>query len=144
MIRPATVTDVPRIVEMVGHFIGSTPYGRVLQFMPSAVAELAEMILEHGIILLAERDGEVVGMLGALPMVDPVSRQPMVDELVWWVEPAHRSGMTGPRLLRALEEWARQKRLSLCKMVAPVGTNVGEFYVRSGYTPIETSYLKRL
>ncbi len=95
-------------------------------------------------IFVAEDAGAIVGLIAAFPMEEPISRQTQLDELVWWVEPAYRRGSVGPRLLRALETWARQKGIKLCKMIAPVDTTVGRFYERQGYVAIETSYIKRL
>lgn len=145
MIRKGQAADVGAIVEMVGHFINQTQYAQFLRFMPAAVTELAERVLELGVVFVAEEDGRPVGMICGFAMVDPVSRQKMLDELVWWVEPTSRGSRTvGPRLLRAFENYARQKGIVLCKMIAPVGSGVGTFYERLGYSPVETSYIKRL
>lgn len=148
MIRKATQEDVPRIVDMVGHFmsarVGDTTYGEVLTFKPAKVAKLAAAVIEKGLLLVAEVDNQVVGMLAGFPLEDVVSGAPIFDELVWWVEPAHRRGSVGPRLLAAAEKWARQKGLSLFKMVAPAGSGVGDFYLAMGFEAVEASYVKRL
>lgn len=146
MIRKATLEDVEVIVSMVGHFINDATlgYGRVLKFVPKTVAKLAREIIVKGVLLVAEKDGKVIGMIGGLPLREPISDSTMLDELVWWVEPAHRSGTVGPKLLRCFENWARQNGLEACKMIAPVRSDVGRYYERTGYVPIETSYVKRL
>lgn len=148
MIRKATHNDVERIVEMVGHFmaerVGDTRYGDVLKFKPKVVAKLADLVIDKGIILLAVVDDQVVGMLAGVPLEEMIANTPMLDEMVWWVEPAHRKGTVGPRLLKRLEEWSRQKGLRLVKMVAPAGSGVGAFYKKLGYEEVETSYVKRL
>jgi GNAT superfamily N-acetyltransferase len=147
-IRRAHLADVPRIVEMVGHFmaakVGDTIYGQVLTFKPKIVEELATLVITKGIIFLAVVDEQVVGMLAGVPLQDMIARTPMFDEMVWWVEPAHRRGSVGPRLLKAAEKWARQKGLRLFKMVAPAGSGVGDFYKKLGYEEVEASYVKRL
>jgi GNAT superfamily N-acetyltransferase len=143
-IRKATPADLPRIVEMVGHFITQTSYRVLFKFKPDAIAELAAKVLQIGIVLVADVDGVVVGMIAAFPIEEPIGRQRLVDELAWWVEPDYRRGSIGPRLLGALEKWARQKGLTLCKMIAPVESDVGRFYARLGYRPVETAYVKRL
>lgn len=145
MIRKGRPEDLERIVEMTGHFINQTNYSTLLKFMPKAVREIASRVIDHGVCLVAEEDGQVVGMLCAFLLVEPVSNQPMADELCWWVEPSARgSRSVGPRLLRSFENIARQKGAKLCKMVAPAGSDVGTFYERIGYSPVETSYIKRL
>jgi len=77
-------------------------------------------------------------------MIEPVAQETIVDELMWWVEPAWRGSSAGPKLLRSLESWARQKGVRWIKMIAPVESDVGKYYERIGYAALETSYLKRL
>lgn len=148
MIRKATQEDVPAIVEMVGHFmaakVGDTIYGQVLTFRPKKVEQLARAVIERGLLLVAVVDNQVVGMLAGFPLEDVVAGTPMFDELVWWVEPAHRNGSIGPRLVAQAEKWARQKGLRLFKMVAPAGSGVGDYYEKMGYEAVESSYVKRL
>jgi GNAT superfamily N-acetyltransferase len=144
-IREATIDDVPRIVELAGHFIEGTRYAQFLTKQPELLARMAvEMIAGKGLIVLGEVDGQVVGMLAVVPYVDPMTGVPMVDETVWWVEPAYRSTRLGPKLLVAVEKWARQNGLLMCRMIAPHNSTVGAFYERFGYSPVETIYLKRL
>lgn len=145
MIRKGTIDDVPQIVEMVGHFINHTQYATWLRFMPSAITELAERVIEIGVVFVAEADGRLVGLICGFPMIEPVGKQKILDELVWWVEPTYRGSRTvGPKLLRTFENYAAQKGCRFVKMVAPSGTDVGAYYARLGYAPVETSYIKRL
>jgi len=144
MIRKAGGGDRSDLVAMVGHFIQGTPYAKVLPFRPKKVLELVDLVLEHGVVFVAEVNGRAVGMIAAVALRELVAGEAMADEMVWWVEPAYRQGLVGPRLLKALENWARQKGLAMLKMVAPVGTEVGAFYERAGYMAVETSYIKHL
>jgi len=143
-IREATVEDIPAIVEMAGHFLATTPYGQLLGFYPERMANLALKVLELGTILLASDGPRVIGMIAVVAVPHPFNGVPYADELVWWVEPAYRAGSLGPRLLHALEGWAVNRQLSLLRMVAPAGTEVGRFYERHGYSAIETSYVRKL
>lgn len=145
LIRKARPDDLQAIVAMVGHFIQSTPYQSVLRFVPAAVTELADRVLQVGIVFVAEVDGRIVGMIAGFAMEEPIGRTKMLDELAWWVEPDFRRGTIGPKLLRTWEAWARQKGLTLIKMIAPHATpEVGRYYARHGYVPLETSYIKRI
>jgi len=87
---------------------------------------------------------ELVGMLGIIVALHPVTGRPYADELAWWVNPAHRRGRVGPALLGRGEQWARQMGASMLKMVAPVDTDVGRYYRKHGYDAVETAYVKRL
>jgi GNAT superfamily N-acetyltransferase len=146
VIRRATLDDRARLVELLTHFISSTPYGRILPVRPKYLDELAFRVLRmsSAVTFVAEVDGVLVGMISGFAMEDPAAGVPILDELVWWVEPAHRGTSTiGPRLLKAFETWGRQKGLAWCKMVAP-NAEVGAFYARLGYALLETSFVKRL
>jgi GNAT superfamily N-acetyltransferase len=154
-IRPAEPFDVPALVAMAGRFLQTTVYARFLTSTPAKLAALVETVLAIGVVLVAEvevgqGDGarfECVGMIALVSAVHPVSGEPFVDELAWWVEPAWRGSPhgLGTQLLAAAEAWATERGVVLMKMVAPVGSpEVGAFYERRGYACVETVYQKRL
>lgn len=144
-VRKATLEDLPRLQAMGARFMLETPYGEWMQNSPKRIEELVEpMLAGAGIVLVAEEQQQIVGMVAALAYADPFTG-PTCDEVAWWVEPEHRNGLTGPRLLRALENWSRQKGLRLLKMIAPTAApEVADFYSRSGFTALQTTYVKRL
>lgn len=148
-VRKATLEDLPQLQAMARAFMEQTAIGGWMQYSAKQIEELVKpMVAGAGVIFIAEDvsgAGRVpIGMVSALGYADPFTG-PTCDEVCWWVDPEHRSGLVGPRLLRALENWARQKGLRLLKMVAPAeAPEVGEFYLRSGYTPIQTAFVKRL
>jgi len=89
-------------------------------------------------------DGVPVGLLCVALVPNLITRQLTVEELVWWVDPYHRSGRLGIDLLRVAVLWGSNSGAQLCKMVAPAGSTVGRFLARVGYREMETVYLKRL
>ena len=130
---------------MVGHFIGSTQYHHVLRWVPEAVTELADRVLQLGVIFVAEVDDRLVGMIAGFAIDEPIGRTKILEELAWWVEIDYRNGSTGPKLLREWERWAQAAGLEAVKMIAPASSpEVGAFYAKRGYFPVETSYIKRL
>lgn len=144
-IRAATLDDVPRLHELAAHFLCSTPYGDLLRAPSEArLFSLIEQVLTLGIILVAEVDAAIEGMIALVALEHPFSGEPFGDELVWWVEPGHRGSSIGPRLLDLAEAWAMSKGLVMLKMVAPAGSDIHEFYTRMGYVPVETAYSKQL
>lgn len=146
MIREATVEDRDDIVEMAAHFIEQTRYSQVLG-APNREQLwfiVTKVVDELGVILLAEVEGRAVGMLAIAALAHPFTGELYGDELCWWVEPEHRQGSVGPRLLVAGEEWATRKGLSVLKMVAPAGSDIGMHYERRGYSQVETVYQKTL
>lgn len=87
----------------------------------------------------------VVGMIALATVPHPLTLKPYTDELAWWVDVDYRGSSIGPRLLEAAERWAVESGATMLKMVAPADAPaVGAFYVRRGYTLVETVYQKIL
>lgn len=158
-VRLGTIDDIDRIVEMSINFLTSTPFGRLIggDAKPEMLAQMIAVTLAQGVIMVADADVEtiidgdtfteqrVIGMLALYVATHPLTGLPMGDEIAWWVEPEHRKGRAGWMLYRATERWALEHGLSMIKMVSPANEpSVGAFYVKIGYTPAETVYLKSL
>lgn len=156
MIREATAADTPRLVEMTTHFLQSTRYGALFRADPVFIGKLIDLVLEHGVILVAEIDSvephweqggrfkPIIGMIALTALPHLLTGIPYGDEQAWWVEPEHRAGMVGPRLMQAAERWCRENGLNMVKMIAPEGSDVGKFYTRQGYEAVETAFVKLL
>jgi GNAT superfamily N-acetyltransferase len=143
-IREAAPDDLPRVREMAAAFLAGTAYGALLPASPEALERIVAVVAAHGVILVADADAQLVGMLALVEMPHLITGEPSVEEMAWWVDPAARAGSVGPRLLTAGEEWVRARGGSLLKMVAPAGTRVGHYYERRGYQAVETTYAKRV
>lgn len=146
MIRPYAATDYQRLLEMAYAFHRAQPlYSQLGEVVDSKVPELVALTLARGCVFMAEDGtGRVVGFIAGCVLEQLWSGLPILEELVWWVDLEARSGSHGPRLLRSLEDWARQKGVSMVKMVAPSGSSVGAYYAQLGYTAVETAYLKKV
>lgn len=144
-IREATLADGPTIIELARHFHADTAYRSVITFEQQPLERLLPLVLEQGVILLAEMEpGRAVGMLVLVALEHPYTGERFADELAWWVEPELRSGLVGPKLLRAGEAWAQAKKCAILKMIAPAGSRVGVYYRRLGYQEVETTFVKEL
>ena len=143
MIRPATMQDVPALVAMGQQFAQTEMYRDVLRENPEQMAILAGNLIDHenGAILVLERGGTLVGMIGILCTVHFLSGELCAGEVFWWVTPGHRGD--GVRLLKAAESWAMVRGAKTLQMIAPT-ERVGQFYDRMGFTRIEMSYQKEL
>lgn len=144
VIRTATQADGPRLAEMAVRFLASTRYGALASASPSGLDELIAVVLQLGVIFVAEVEGRVAGMLAIAALTHPLTGERYADEQVWWVEPEHRHSSIGPRLLNAAEQWSIENGLAFVKMIAPAGSDVGAYYVRRGYVEVETVYQKQL
>lgn len=149
-IRQAIEDDVPALIAMAQAFVETTAvYGRLFKATPESLEHLARLLFQFGdqaaILLACEDEGPCFGMLAIVASPHPISGALYADEVVWWIDPSHRGAMrAGPKLLRAAENWARDRNCNMVKMVAPHGSTVGRFYERLGYEPVESAYAKVL
>ncbi len=145
-IRPATLLDVPRVVTLAHEFWTSSAYARLGAFDVDRVTDAAvRMIEDLGVILVAEVEGRVEGLVAAIVMQHEVTFEWYLNEWIWWVEPAHRRSTIGPRLEEALEAWALQREIYVLRMVEPAEVpDVGTFYLRRGFEMLESVWIKRL
>jgi len=143
--REAIRDDVPRLVGMLRQFVTSTRYRK---FVGADDAHLETFLLSlfdaiDKRIFVAERRGQVIGMLGVLAYVHPMSGELCAGELFWWLDPSHRG--SGGFLLRRAEKWARSVGAVSLQMIAPFDApHVGAMYARLGYEPVEVAYQVKL
>lgn len=118
-------------------------YSGVLVGNRAALAALMAglMAAPRGCVLVAERDGLVIGGICGVVHEHPMSGDTIASELGWWTNPDARG--PGVRLLKAFEAWARTQGACALQMVAP-NDHVGAFYRRVGYAQVETLYQRRI
>lgn len=149
-IRVATPADVPAIERMGLRFVDSVAkYGTLFRATPQSMQTLAGLFFALGeekavIILAVDGRDAPFGMIACVVAPQLIDGTIYCDEMVWWVDPEARARRAGPDLLKAAEDWARGKKCSMLKMVAPIPSTVGRFYERLGYEAIETAHAKRL
>lgn len=154
-IRTATHDDIPAIVDMAQRFYPESPYPAIYGDMPdSQAAGLVIVMLEgmasHGIapgvMLVAEKESALVGMLCLHIDVATFTPEVIAGEIVWWLDPEHRGGMGAVRLVREGERAARERGATVSRM-AVLGSSpaeAGAMLERIGYAPTETIFTKRL
>lgn len=142
MIRFAVLPDVPRLVEMGRRFRRESNYGSMIGENPEQMARTAAQLIESaGGVLVSERGGELVGMLGFVVFPHFLSGEIVAGEVMWWVEPEHRGD--GLKLLRAAESAARARGAVKMHMIAPT-EQVGAIYRRLGYELVESTFQRCL
>ncbi|MDZ4254211.1 MAG: GNAT family N-acetyltransferase [Sulfuritalea sp.] len=142
-IREATADDIPRMVEMGMRFNELSEYRERIKAKADAITATLGTLIDSpsALVLLAERDGRAVGMIGAIATLHIYSGEPVMSELFWWVEPEYRG--IGLRLLHAAEDWARANNLTQSVMISP-SPEVSALYRRLGYSPLEEQFVKTL
>jgi len=144
-IRLCTTDDLPVVADIGKLFFeeGKLP-GKLI---PEVFIRTWESFLTSGAggILLLENDGAAIGMLGFLKYPDINDGETVMSETFWYVKPDQRGG--GLRLLKRFEDIAREqgaKRVIMAHLKNLMPAELEHLYVRRGYKPTETNYLKVL
>jgi GNAT superfamily N-acetyltransferase len=147
-IRNATEADVETIVKMARHFIAFAPHAAVAEYDDEDLANAARACMQHGLLIVAEQDNEIIGMLlGIISSLWFARRTLWASELAWWVEPAARGGTAGIRLVTAFQDWARDqgaKVVAMSSLHLDHDGRVGNVLERMGFSPSEHTYIKRI
>lgn len=111
MIRRATQDDLPRLLELAAAMHAESRF-RIYRFVPEKVSVLLEQAIGGqlpSVVLVAERDGAVVGGIVGLCTEQWFSDQLVAQDLAIFMEPRHRGGMAAARLIGAFVEWATEQ-----------------------------------
>lgn len=106
MIRQATMTDVPALIELGAMMHAESPRYRHLTFRADKLAGLSHSLVDDGILLLAVDHGRPVGMAVGFVMEQFFTDSRLAADLAIYVIPAHRGGPWFLRLVKAFERRA--------------------------------------
>jgi hypothetical protein len=142
-LKLATYEDVPAILEMTEQFTGLTAYGEFPQDKEKLTALVNGLLKDRnkGIIVLYLVDDKPVGMIAGMLTEMVFSREDAAQELVWWVNPEHRTRKSFS-LKEAFEYWAKRVGAKYIIMAEPNNDKVARYYERTGYRPMERSHVK--
>lgn len=153
MIRAAEPRDIPRIVELGRAFFEESGWADRLAgvadsgFCPETFAETAAVLGKNFVLLVYEKDGAVVGMIG-VPFAPAIFNKKLLiaGEIFWYCERSHRKG-AGAELLRQLESALRARKVKILGMVAEHGLRheaLAQVYKRAGFAIAEHTFYKAL
>lgn len=140
--RTASAHEAERLVDAYD-WLFSPPGARPATWDPGrAAAALAQLIAsEKSEVLIAEADGEVVGLCTVYLDIHSVrfGDRAWVEDLA--VHPAHRSQRVGKALLDAAKGWARVRGATHLELQSATGrTDAHRFYEREGPSTRSLSY----
>ena len=151
IIREATLDDCEAVARLGAEFIGKLKMPRV-GYVDAVKLEASFQAIHtnpNGVMLVAEADSEVVGFLGgvAVPLwFDALDWT--AAELAWWIDPEHRGGSTAARLVRAFEQWAKDRGLARVVLsdveFEDTAQPAGALIERLGYTMTERAFVKAI
>lgn len=137
-VRAAAEQDIPAVAEAVVELLvelGGKPHA------PAAMQAATRALIDDrdaGAVLVAELDGELVGVLAASwqTAIHIPGRYALIQDL--WVHPAWRSREIGGELVRALCELASERQITRVEVGLPresfAGLSATEaFYLSNGF-----------
>lgn len=122
-IRAATLDDLPRILDLGELMHNESPRWRKLAFNRARAADfLARLILsDWGAVFLAEQSGQVLGGIAGTALPHWCSDDVLAQEIVFFMTPEARGGMSAVRLVRKFKEWGAERGA----VWAEAGTSTG-------------------
>jgi GNAT superfamily N-acetyltransferase len=150
IVRKATETDLPKYIVLAESFHMASPMHGVIGFDAAGYSQFYLSSLQNDSvgIWLAEIDGEIVGICGAL--VYPMYFNPsalVVQELWWWLTPASRGSGAGGKMFKQIEQWTKEKEASALFMIALEDNRakkMANLYIRAGFKPMERTFIKEV
>ena len=99
-IRNASPFDIPQILDKLRDYRSHMPYGFLADADDAEHVKtlLTQLMAGQGVVIVAEQDKRIVGVLiaGVMPSIwSP--KHLMLTEFAYWVDPEARNGTTGDR-----------------------------------------------
>ena len=150
IVRKAAESDLAKYIVLAESFHVASPMHGVIAFDAAGYSQFYLSSLQNDSvgIWLAEIDGEIVGISGAVAY--PLYFNPsaiVVQELWWWLTPASRGGGAGGQMFKQIEQWAKDKAASALFMIAledNQAKKMENLYTRAGFKPMERTFIKEV
>lgn len=147
MIRPATIDDIPRIVDL-GKMLHQESRYAPISFNEEKVATLMRYLIEKdGVVFVAEVDGEIVGGIAGAITEFWFSSETQAFDYSFFLAPEARHGMQAVRLMSAFENWARIHGARQIDMGITTDINVDKsarLYTGMGYKECGKLFVKEI
>jgi GNAT superfamily N-acetyltransferase len=143
MIRPATTADIGALLLLAEAMHAESRYAP-LPFDLAKVADLfGGLIGGAGCLLVAERDGEIVGGLAGWCAEHFFTRAKIASDFGLFVPQNRRGGLVAARLLQAFAAWAQGQGAAMVQAGITTGVNVAattRLYQGVGFVPVGTIF----
>jgi GNAT superfamily N-acetyltransferase len=132
VIRSATPDEVPALIGAY-EWLFAPPGSRPPMWDPERAAERLRALIDGGGVLVADHDGEIVGLCTVVLDIESVrfGRRAWVEDLA--VHPDHRSAGHGKALLDAAKDWGRERGATHLELDSgEARADAHRFYEREG------------
>ena len=149
IIRDATLDDAANLLRMGELMQQESPRFNKFTFDREKSAALINHLISinNGIIVVAEKDGVIVGMLGGMVTEHFFSRDLYACDFVVYIEPEYRGGSTVIRMIKLFEQRAIElgaKEVSLGISTELQSERTASLYEKLGYIRSGISTIKRV
>lgn len=149
MIKVATSDDVIRLVTYGDKFWSQTRYFAAgIEYNTKTVLAVTNALIDDGIVLFAEDDGEVVALMLVIIAPFPMNQDyTAACEWVFYVEPDYRRSGLGIELIGMAETMLKDKGVKFFTMVSLANVEpeaANKLYEYLGFEHSETNYTKDL
>lgn len=148
MIRSAEKTDLEGLVELGRQMHAESNYAP-LTFSELIYRRFLETLIDHelGCVLVADRQGQVIGVYIGVVSNAFFSMDRIAQDVLLYVDPEHRGGMTAMRLIKAFEDWAAKQGAVQVRPGISVGGPIevpARLYIAAGYQTAGYTFVKNL
>ncbi|HET7663892.1 MAG TPA: GNAT family N-acetyltransferase [Rhodanobacteraceae bacterium] len=125
MIREAAHADIGTLLLLAEAMHAESKWRR-MHFDLDKTAALFRHLIDHptGCVLVAERDGEVIGGMAGWCDEHFFSRDKFAGEFGVFVKPTRRGGLAAAGLLKAFHEWAKSQGAAFIEVGITTGVHV--------------------
>lgn len=106
IIKKATIDDLPVIIEMAKAFHRESD-ARKYTLTDERIKELTTLIISTGLGILAVKDGEAIGMMGAMLQKNVFFDELMAGDYLIYVKPEYRGTEAAQLLVDYYIQWAK-------------------------------------
>lgn len=141
--RPAEPRDLASAVDLSMKFAAETLGEYGIEVLKSDVVAFAEKMIEGQVVLVAEEDGKVVGVLAG--MITPYvfnTTKTVFQETIWYVEKEHR-GEAGKLPMETLLTLLDVDYTIFANMHNSYAGIIDRFYTKLGFKPFETHWIRK-
>lgn len=136
--------EILEILPLLEKFNEESGYGYEIDHR-EFLAWWAPAILEGRAATFVKVSGkEIVGILGVQISAFPGSKALRSGEVFFYIEPEHRNGMGAVKMIKQYIQWAKDKGVPKCQMVALSSTDtegkVRQFYESLGFHQVEIGF----
>ena len=148
IVRTAEFSDYEAIKSFMIDFANANPFSGLQQpqHNDTYANRVIDGIRKQGVALVAEADGNIVGMLLAMIQGDMwLPEVKSMREIAWWVDPEYRGSKAGAKLLKeyvGVGDQLVEAGVISAYTITTLGMGDHLNMQKRGWTPIETNFVR--